>query len=108
MRSSVPSSGVSSRAIVATNGPLASGGAITLTRNHPVSRLLKKAHLLRWRPHSHARRTESTSRVRATAASHLDLFEQPASFSASRWASSGRLGHGSAGQTLLDLAPRLV
>src|SRR6266540_5494862 len=48
------------------------------------SRLLKKAHLLRWRPRPHAQRTESTPRVRPSgAALHLDLFEQPASFSAS-------------------------
>src|SRR5712692_9083806 len=39
-------------------------------------RWLKKAHLLRWRPRSHAQRTESTPRVRPSgAASHLDLFE---------------------------------
>jgi len=48
-----------------------------------LSRLLKKAHLLRWRPRPHAQRTGSTPRVRpAGAASHLDLFEQPAGFSA--------------------------
>ena len=47
-------------------------------------RMLKKAHLLRWRPRPHAQRTESTPRVRPSgAASHLDLFEHPASFSAS-------------------------
>ena len=41
-------------------------------------RLMKKAHLLRWRPRPHAQRTESTPRVRlAGAASHLDLFDQP-------------------------------
>src|SRR6266478_10071196 len=46
-------------------------------------RLLKKAHLLRWRPRPHAQRTERTPRVRPSgAASHLDLLEQPASFSA--------------------------
>src|SRR5713101_8288885 len=46
----------------------------------PSSRPLKKAHLLRWRPRSHAQRTESTPRVRPSgAASHLDLFEPPAS-----------------------------
>src|SRR6266508_2691012 len=51
---------------------------------HPTSRLLKTAHLLRWRPRPHAQRTESTPRVRPSgAALHLDLFEQPASFSAS-------------------------
>jgi hypothetical protein len=39
--------------------------------------LLNKAHLLRWRPRLHARRTGSTPRVqRSGAASHLDLFEQ--------------------------------
>jgi len=44
-------------------------------------RLLKKAHLLRWRPRPHAQRTGSTPRVRRSgAASHLDLFAQPASF----------------------------
>src|SRR5574341_2661921 len=54
--------------------------AITLSG---ASRLLKKAHLLRWRPRPHAQRTESTPRVRPSgAASHLDLFEQPANFSA--------------------------
>src|SRR5712691_10816574 len=43
------------------------------------SRLLKKAHLLRWRPRPHAQRTESTPRVRPSgAASHLGLFEPPA------------------------------
>jgi hypothetical protein len=60
------------------------------------SRRLKKAHLLRWRPRSHAQRTESTPRARINsvlvsqrlraaaqleqrgAASHLDLFEPPA------------------------------
>src|SRR5438876_775391 len=43
------------------------------------SRLLKRAHLLRWRPRSHAQRTGSTPRVRPSgAASHLDPFEQPA------------------------------
>src|SRR5712691_9420696 len=48
------------------------------------SRLLKKAHLLRWRPWPHAQRTGSTPRVRpAGAASHLGLFEQPPGFSAS-------------------------
>src|SRR6266508_1409058 len=48
------------------------------------SRLLKKAHLRRWRPRPHAQRTGSTPRVRPSgAALHLDLFEQPASFSAS-------------------------
>src|SRR6476660_6341600 len=41
--------------------------------------MLKKAHLLRWRPRPHAQRTESTPRVRPSgAASHLDLFEHPA------------------------------
>src|SRR5437667_4919167 len=41
---------------------------------------MKKAHLLRWRPRPHAQRTGSTPRVRLSgAASHLDLFEQPAS-----------------------------
>src|SRR5712692_5722171 len=45
-------------------------------------RLLQKAHLLRWRPWPHAQRTGSTPRVRpAGAASHLDLFEQPAKIS---------------------------
>jgi len=47
--------------------------------------MLKKAHLLRWRPPPHAQRTESTPRVRPPgAASQLDLFEHPAGFSASR------------------------
>src|SRR6266404_6959098 len=45
----------------------------------PARRLLKKAHLLRWRPRLHAQRTESTPRVQPSgAASQLDLFEQPA------------------------------
>src|SRR5215475_1797787 len=48
-----------------------------------ASRPLKKAHLLRWRPRSHAQRTASTPRVRpSVAASHLDLFERPVGFSA--------------------------
>src|SRR6266705_6667564 len=43
------------------------------------SRLLKRAHLLRWRPRSHAQRTGSTPRVPPSgAASHLDPFEPPA------------------------------
>ena len=47
-----------------------------------ASRMLKKAHLLRWRPRPHAQRRETTPRVRPSgAASHLDLFEQPANFS---------------------------
>ena len=54
-------------------------------------RLLKKAHLLRWRPRLHAQRTASTPRVQPSgAASRLDLFEQPAS------ASSGSRTPGSA------------
>jgi ABC-type dipeptide/oligopeptide/nickel transport system permease subunit len=45
-------------------------------------RMLKKAHLLRWRPRPHAQRRETTPRVRPSgAASHLDLFEHPADFS---------------------------
>ena len=41
--------------------------------------MLKKAHLLRWRPRPHAQRRETTPRVRPSgAASHLDLFEHPA------------------------------
>ena len=44
-----------------------------------ASRLMKKAHLLRWRSRPHAQRTGSTPRVRPSrAASHLDLFDQPA------------------------------
>ena len=47
-------------------------------------RLLKKAHMLRWRPRQQAQRTESTPRLLPSgAASHLDLFEQPAGFSSS-------------------------
>src|SRR6266436_6914520 len=46
----------------------------------PPSRLLKKAHLLRWCPRPHAQRTESTPRARPSGtASQLDLFEQPES-----------------------------
>src|SRR5712692_3749209 len=53
-------------------------------REYLARRLLKEAHLLRWRPWPHARRTGSTPRVRlAGAASHLDLFEQPAGVFAS-------------------------
>ncbi len=45
----------------------------------PGGRPLKRAHLLRWRPRPHARRTESTPRVRPSgAASHLDPLERPA------------------------------
>jgi hypothetical protein len=41
-------------------------------------RMLKKAHLLRWRPRQPAQRTESTPRrLPSGAASHLDLFEHP-------------------------------
>src|SRR6266849_1042822 len=41
-------------------------------------RLLKKVHLLRWRPRPHAQRRETTPRVLPSgAASHLRLFEQP-------------------------------
>src|SRR6266508_5434134 len=55
--------------------------ALLTSRNICTRRLLKKAHLLRWRPRPHAQRTESTPRVRPSgAALHLDLFEQPASF----------------------------
>src|SRR5881397_594758 len=44
-----------------------------------ASRLLKKAHLLRWRPRSHAQRTESTPRVRPSgAASQLTPSRHPA------------------------------
>ena len=44
-------------------------------------RRLKKAHLLRWRPRLHAQRRETTPRVQPSgAASHLDLFEPPATF----------------------------
>src|SRR5712692_441407 len=44
-----------------------------------ASRRLKKAHLLRWRPRPQVQRTESTPHLRPSgAASHLDLFEQPA------------------------------
>ena len=47
-----------------------------------LGRLMKKAHLLRWRPRPHAQRTGSTPRLRlAGAASHLDLFDQPAGLS---------------------------
>src|SRR6266851_4352504 len=55
---------------------------VTSTRS--MGKLLKKAHLLRWRPRPHAQRTENTPRVRPSgAASQLDLFEQPASSGAS-------------------------
>jgi len=51
--------------------------------HRPPRRMLKKAHLLRWRPRPHAQRGETTPRVRPSgAASHLDLFEHPASCSA--------------------------
>src|SRR5882724_9769642 len=44
-----------------------------------TSRLREKAHQLRWRPRPHAQRTGSTPRLRPSgAASHLDLFAQPA------------------------------
>jgi len=41
-----------------------------------TSRSLRRAHLLRWRPRSHAQRTESTSRVRlSSAVAHPGLLE---------------------------------
>src|SRR5438034_983082 len=44
----------------------------------PARRLLKRAHLLRWRPRLQAQRTGSTPRLQSSgAASHLDPFEQP-------------------------------
>src|SRR2546428_4021333 len=46
-----------------------------------AGRRLQKAQLLRWRPPPRAQRTASTPRVQPSgAASHLDLFEPPASF----------------------------
>src|SRR5712692_4627747 len=59
-----------SAAVSASTGTIAGNGIIVRRR------LLKKAHLLRWRPWPHAQRTGSTPRVRpAGAASHLDLFD---------------------------------
>src|SRR6266436_3002681 len=44
-----------------------------------------RAHLLRWRPRLRAQRTESTPRTQPSgAASHLDLFAQPAAVSFAR------------------------
>src|SRR5215467_2131542 len=78
-----------------------------------LSSPLKKAHLLRWRPRPHAQRTASTLRVRPSgAASHLDLFERPASFSVS-CQRSGTRGEGGGGLArdhllaLLILRPQL-
>jgi hypothetical protein len=43
-----------------------------------ISRLLKKAHLRRWRARAALRRTSKyASRLASRAALHLDLFEQP-------------------------------
>src|SRR6267142_1663252 len=53
-------------------------GALMAASTYHTARLLKKAHLLRWRPRSHAQRTERTPRMRPSgAASHVDFFEQP-------------------------------
>jgi hypothetical protein len=64
--------------------PCMRASAVWSGSSSKFSRLLKKAHMLRWCPRPHVQRTESTPRVRPSgAASHLGLFEQPAGFSAS-------------------------
>src|SRR3990172_11560762 len=80
---------------------MCTSGGCSMASMESSSRPLKKAHLLRWRPQPHAQRgslalagspdmlasppaqlaKRSTPRVRPSgAASHLDLFEQPAGF----------------------------
>ena len=89
--------------------------ACALTRGAPcrlplrgTRRMRKKAHLLRWRPRRHAQRGETTPRVKPSgAASHLEIFAHPASFSAAcsvrrRW----RGPHGSRCAVPIPAGPR--
>jgi hypothetical protein len=71
--------GGSSAASAAAAGPASriSNAPTPQWRHSTASKLLKKAHLLPWRPRPRAQRTGSTLRARlAGAASHVDLFEQ--------------------------------
>src|SRR5215472_11969259 len=77
---------------------------ITCSSRSSMVRLLKRAHLLRWRPRPHAQRTGSTPRVRpAGAASNLGPFEQPAGPTASPVTRAQRLlQDGGTGGNLLE------
>ena len=79
--------------------------------SHAASRRLKRAHLLRWRPRPHARRTRSTPRgLPSGAASHLNPFEpsarfsQPASVSSRKFADR-RPGRGRSGVARKSVGP---
>ncbi len=77
--------GVDHRRVPARNGSVGSlPWRLHAPRHVGLAALRGKAHLLRWRPRPRAQRTGSTPRARhAGAASHLDLFAQPAAFPAS-------------------------
>src|SRR5215472_1645726 len=79
---------------------------ITCSSRSSMVRLLKRAHLLRWRPRPHAQRTGSTPRAWPSgAASHLSPFEQPARLTASPVRRAERLlQDGGAGGDLLEQA----